>query len=83
MSVGHIDSYLFFSGQAKHASEYFGNIFGVKPEITMMNGLPGGAQNKPDEVGHANRKFDENTSMMLSDNPLREVKMGDNYSMSW
>ncbi len=42
MSVGCIDSYLFFNGQAKHAAEYYRKIFGVKPEITLMKDLPGG-----------------------------------------
>ncbi|HSN94465.1 MAG TPA: VOC family protein [Anaerolineaceae bacterium] len=83
MSAGRIDSYLFFNGKAKEAAEYYGNIFGVKPEITLMKDLPGGDRYDPAMVGHATLRFDENTSIMLSDNPLREVKIGDNFSMSW
>lgn len=83
MSAGRIDSYLFFNGQAKEAAEYYGKIFGVKPGITLMKDLPGGERFDPDSVGHADLRFDENTSIMLSDNPLREVKVGDNFSMSW
>lgn len=83
MSKGRIDSYLFFNGQAKEAAEYYGKIFGIKPGITMMKDLPGSENHDPDLVGHADLRFDENTSIMLSDNPLKEVKIGDNFSMSW
>lgn len=83
MSVGRIDSYLFFNGKAKEAAEYYAKIFNVNPEITLMKDMPGGERFDAAMVGHATLHFDENTSIMLSDNPLREVTIGDNFSMSW
>ena len=82
---GKIETYLFFAGNCLQAVNFYAKVWGIEPVVMRYKEDPTGGKESmvnPEWIMHASLQFGS-TLLMMSDDFSGEVKMGENFMLSW